>query len=520
MMRRMQHLGVSLIVTLVLSACGNDDGGGGPPLFVDPPGIRSVDGRLDVDLRIELTNTQVGGTPVMTHLYNGLFAPPTLILNQGDTIFLNLENGLSMQDTNLHYHGTSTSAHVWIGLHLSADRSWRDVLVPGQFPFRPSAGHFYYHPHWLGNTEFQIGSGLSGFIVVAGLLDPFPELSGIVQRVMILKDTQIVDGMVPDPPDSSMPTLRSLNGLVNPTIPIQPGEVQLWRVGNIGADIYYDLELEGHIFFEIARDGNRRTQLIERDHIFLPTSSRVEFLVYGGPPGEYAFITRAIDMGPQGDMYPEVTLGKLVSQGPELTPIPPPTNFPEVPDLRGMPICCRRTMDFSESSDGSQFCINNVQFDPNITDTTVRLGCIEEWTVNNCTGENHVFHHHHLDFQIIENNGEAVPFLGRRDTVSVDFRAAAEEHPDRCQCDDDGNCFNCTCPTAEDPFGSVKLLIPYTDPVIIGRFVYHCHIGEHEDSFMMQAIEVSEDVGQCEAGTPSSTDREALTPLERAVCPF
>ena len=272
--------------------------------------------------------------------------------------------------------------------------------------------------------------------------------------------------------------------------------VQLWRVGNIGADIYYDLELEGHIFFEIARDGNRHTHLIERDHIFLPTASRSEFLVYGGPPGEYAFITRAIDMGPQGDMYPEVTLGTLVSQGPEQPLIPPPTDFPEVPDLRGMPICCSRTMDFAENSDGSQFCINNVQYDPNITNTTVRLGCVEEWTVTNCTGENHVFHHHQLDFQVIRKNGEDVPFNGRQDTVNVDFRVADDEHPDRCQCDDDGNCVNCTCPTEEDPFGSVVLLIPYTDPVILGRFVYHCHIGEHEDNIMMQAIEVSEEAGE------------------------
>ena len=337
---------------------------------------------------------------------------------------------------------------------------------------------------------------------------------------MILRDIQIVDGRVPNPPDSSMPTLRTLNGLVNPSIPIQPGEVQLWRVGNIGADIYYNLELEGHIFFEIARDGNRHTHLIERDHIFLPTASRSEFLVYGGPPGEYAFITRAIDMGPQGDMYPEVTLGTLVSQGPEQPLIPPPTDFPEVPDLRGMPICCSRTMDFAENSDGSQFCINNVQYDPNITNTTVRLGCVEEWTVTNCTGENHVFHHHQLDFQVIRKNGEDVPFNGRQDTVNVDFRVADDEHPDRCQCDDDGNCVNCTCPTEEDPFGSVVLLIPYTDPVILGRFVYHCHIGEHEDNIMMQAIEVSEEAGECEAGTPSSIDREELSPIERAACPF
>ena len=38
--------------------------------------------------------------------------------------------------------------------------------------------------------------------------------------------------------------------------------------------------------------------------------------------------------------------------------------------------------------------------------------------------------------------------------------------------------------------GEVKLLVPFTDPVIIGRFMYHCHVLKHEDRGMMANIEV------------------------------
>jgi Multicopper oxidase len=34
------------------------------------------------------------------------------------------------------------------------------------------------------------------------------------------------------------------------------------------------------------------------------------------------------------------------------------------------------------------------------------------------------------------------------------------------------------------------VLIPFTDPVIVGKFVYHCHILEHEDKGMMAVIQV------------------------------
>ena len=334
----------------------------------------------------------------------------------------------------------------------------------------------------------------------------------------MLKDIQIVNGAVPNPPVSANPTMRTLNGQVNPPITIQPGEVQLWRVGNIGADIYYDLELEGHTLYEIARDGNLHNQLVPRDHILLPTSARSEFLVVGGPAGEYAFLTRAISMGPQGDTYPQTTLATLISEGAPLPELPLPQNFPAVTDLRNSPVCCSRTFDFSETPDGSQFCINNEQYMVDGTNTSVQLGCVEEWTVNNCTGENHVFHIHQLDYQVVEQNGQAVDFIGHQDTVALDFRAADAGHPDRCQCDDSGNCQNCTCPTPTDPQGSVKIRIPFTNPVILGHFVYHCHIGEHEDNGMMQNIHVSETAGACIAGTPSSTNREAQTPMERAVC--
>jgi FtsP/CotA-like multicopper oxidase with cupredoxin domain len=38
----------------------------------------------------------------------------------------------------------------------------------------------------------------------------------------------------------------------------------------------------------------------------------------------------------------------------------------------------------------------------------------------------------------------------------------------------------------------VKILIPFTNPVIVGKFVFHCHIVAHEDLGMMQTVEVTD----------------------------
>ena len=106
-------------------------------------------------------------------------------------------------------------------------------------------------------------------------------------------------------------------------------------------------------------------------------------------------------------------------------------------------------------------------FDPNRVDSTIEVGTIEQWTVNNASQELHAFHIHQIDFQVLEINGVPQPFVGRQDSVNVPFQ-----------------------PDDASPPGQVKLLMDFRNPIIEGRFVYHCHILEHEDGGMMAVAEV------------------------------
>ena len=45
-------------------------------------------------------------------------------------------------------------------------------------------------------------------------------------------------------------------------------------------------------------------------------------------------------------------------------------------------------------------------------------------------------------------------------------------------------------PATDDGPSVLKVVIPFTDPVIVGRFVYHCHAVDHEDKGMMGLIRV------------------------------
>jgi suppressor of ftsI len=86
--------------------------------------------------------------------------------------------------------------------------------------------------------------------------------------------------------------------------------------------------------------------------------------------------------------------------------------------------------------------------------------------VNNATAELHVFHIHQTDFQVLEVNGDPQPFIGHQEHVNVPYQPRG------------------------GPPGTVKILIDFRNPDIVGKFVYHCHILEHEDRGMMSVAEV------------------------------
>jgi FtsP/CotA-like multicopper oxidase with cupredoxin domain len=277
---------------------------------------------------------------------------------------------------------------------------------------------------------------------------------------MVLKDVQASsDGKVTTP-DYSKPTLRTINGIVRPSIAIRPGETQLWRVGNMGANLLYKLSIDGHEMVEIARDGNIHTKPVRQKTTILPPGARTEFLITGGAPGTYTFRTLAVNTGPDGDPTPEDTLGTLEVSGSQDTPVIIPETLSNVPDLRKLAVTGSRRIVFSENNDQGQFFINGKMYSPSRDDVVVPLGSVERWDLVNNSQEVHTFHIHQTDFQVIGRNGSAVEFLGYQDSVDI------------------------------GPGESIQIIIPFNRPSQVGRFVFHCHILEHEDGGMMQNIVV------------------------------
>jgi len=112
---------------------------------------------------------------------------------------------------------------------------------------------------------------------------------------------------------------------------------------------------------------------------------------------------------------------------------------------------------FTEDKNG--FYINGRKFAADAGPmTSARVGTYQHWRIVNQTAELHPFHIHQVHFLAYAENGVPLPQPAWLDTVNVPYR------------------------------GSVDLILDFTDPVIKGMSVFHCHLLNHEDKGMMAKI--------------------------------
>jgi len=438
---------------------------------------------------------------------------------------------MSAASTNLHFHGLSVppSCHQ--------DDVLRTLIEPGDPPYEyrfrippnEPPGLHWYHPHVHGITKAQVLGGASGALIIEGIEQANQALAGLAERTFVIRDQELQNPDARPVQTDSMPPpmimrdaegdiLNSGTGGGKPAkdlsinfvpvsyprylpaiIRLPPGERQLWRVLNASAITYLDLQIlvgsQLQALGVVALDGVPVNEadpagsgILWQSHALVPPAGRVEFVFKGPNEGTSAsLVTRTVDTGPAGENDPTRPIATIISDpnaarqrlrpGTSLRPL----LQPRLPGLANVTPARTRKLYFSErphnaadpnsltdffiTVDGQQPKL----FDPNskAPDIVVRQGDVEDWIIENRTQELHAFHIHQIHFMVKEWNGVPLdePYL--RDTVNVGYW--------------DGR---------SSQYPSVKLRMDFRDPNIVGIFVYHCHLLEHEDNGMMGTIQV------------------------------
>ena len=331
------------VAILCAPASRSEDTSGGTstsaPEIPEPIALISENGALDLTLTVRPARIEVAGRTLISNVYNGLYIPPVIRLKRGDELRLKFINEMGPTETgiehpevsNLHFHGMaippvqpaddvymlvppaggivkhehhdghheeqgSESKHVdhTIGAEIMPtnvyDYRW---TVPADH----ATGLFWYHPHPHGMSEAQVLGGMSGMLIVDDLIERlYPELANLKRRTLILKDFQLPGA------DDDDPKTKTINGISAGLMTAAPsGAFEIWEIGNLGADAYFDLALDGHGFWLLEQDGNALERPHKIDHVFLPPASRARVVVEVGKPGLYGLRSRAIDTGTAGD---------------------------------------------------------------------------------------------------------------------------------------------------------------------------------------------------------------------------
>ena len=409
----------------------------------------------------------VPGAATDMFAYNGQFPGPTLEFREGDRVTVHFKNELP-EPTTIHWHG--------LHLPFTSDGSPFHPVAPGErydyvFTIRPgTAGTYWYHPHPHHRTGYQIAKGLYGAVIVRAADDP---LRALPEKLILISDNRFAAGNSIDLPASISPEgvadrengregeVVFVNGSVMPTISIRAGEVQRWRVINASAARVYRLRIPGHKLLHVGSDGGLFERAVEVDEILVANAERVELLVRGtGAPGD-----RAVLQALPYDRYVPQTRPRTWNQTRELLALQysaqPPVAAVTLPAvLRPIPVLDTARATARRLMVLTQGMINAQVMDPDRVDVSAPLDATEIWEIENLVGMDHPFHLHGFQFQVLDRNGVAEPFRSWKDVVNV------PKH------------------------GTARFIVRYANHP--GKWMFHCHILDHEDHGMMGILEVHE----------------------------
>lgn len=410
--------------------------------------------------------------------YNGNYLGPTLVLQKGHHVTMNMMNMIG-DTTTVHWHGLHVAPMNDGGPHtpILADSTWSPDFVVSN-----NAATCWYHPHLHHKTMSQVLKGAAGFIIVRDSAEnalALPRTYGTDDFPLVFQfetfDTTTKQIRIDDEQDNALLVNGALKGMLD-----VPAQIVRFRL----------LNASSHRFFQFGMSDNRTFQQIATDAGLLNAPVSLKQLQLG--PGERAEIL--IDFsGQQGSTYNLMQYGSKLPSGypggppdamgmmklgpldnkdfgvlqfnvvaPTASPItaipsalgnsvPPPSAGATV---RTVAITGKTAMSMTD------FLINGKTYDPMVMDFTTQQGNVEVWKITNQSMMPHPFHIHGNWFFVTKLNGATPPanLQGPKDVITV-------------------------APMA----GSVELVIRYDDFAdSVMPYMYHCHILSHEDKGMMR----------------------------------
>jgi len=434
----------------------------------------------------ESTKQLVTGNQTITGAINNeSIWGPTLFINKGDLVHMNVTNNLN-ESTTVHWHGMHLPSVMDGGPHqvIPAGTLWQPYWT-----VMNQATTLWYHPHLHETTQAQMTKGLGGFIIVK---DP-------QEAALALPRTYGVDDIVLALTSRSYtPTTNTFvsstrvygdymlsNGTPNAQISL-PKQCVRMRILNAEIERAYNLGFsDNRTFYIIGNDGGLLNAPVAVTRVKLLVGERIEIMVnLGGDTVGSSLDLKAYNSGqtlgfPGGEPNTSGDFGSLLNNidfnvlhinvAATTTATTPITSVPTALATNtywtATDATVTRSIAVTNGNPGPAsvpFNFDNVTYSLNMTPKVVNLNDVEKWTVTNNNVFGHSFHLHDVEFKIVARNGSASAVGTHESGWKDTFYLPRNE--------------SVTFVAKFDDFADSDVNHPY---------MYHCHFGGHEDGGMM-----------------------------------
>ncbi len=431
---------------------------------------------FNLTIKDTFAQLKTGNQTITGAINNNNFWGPTLIMNKGDVVNMNVTNKLN----------DSTTVH-WHGMHLPAvmDGGPHQIIPPGTLwqPYwtvKNQAATLWYHPHLHEMTQEQLTKGVGGFIIIRDAQEAalaLPRTYGVDDIPLALTSRRYDASNAFVYTNCSYGDYMLTNGTPNAQVNLPKQYVRL-RILNAEMERAYNLGFsDNRNFYVIGNDGGLLNAPVTVNRMILAVGERVEILVdlsadavgssidlkaynsgfsLGFPGGEPA------TSGQFGSLLNNTTFSLLhinvIAAKPNAITTKPTTLINNTYWTAADATVNKSVAVTNGNPGGTPFNLDNFTFNINTINKTVNLDAIEKWTITNNQVFGHTFHIHDVEFKIVarssgtintyESGWKDVLYLPKGETAT--FVAKFDDYSDA-----------------------------------LHPFMYHCHFSPHEDGGMM-----------------------------------
>jgi len=431
--------------------------------------------------------------------YNGQFPGPTIEARRGEPLLVEWINALPSKhflpiDRTLHgaEHDkpeVRAVTHVH-GARVDAknDGFPEDWYTPGQstlyhYPNSQDAATLWYHDHAMGITRLNIYAGLLGAYIVRDDEEQALDLPSSECDIPLLLCDRLVaqDGQLyyPVSEDPAAPwvmqcngNLVLCNGKIFPYLEVEPRRYR-FRLINTANTRFFDLSLShDRPLQQIASDQGLLPAPLQRTRIELYPAERADVVIDFSE-----FAGKNVQLRHQAEGILEFRVRDHGRRDPSSLP----ASLRAVPRIDPATAVQNRILTLNETDDANgnamTMLLDGKRWSDPVTEKP-RQNTLETWSFVNLTGDAHPIHLHLVRFQIIDRRPfDLFAWNAQRKLVFTGPPVLPESQE-----------LGWKDTVRADPGMVTRIAMRFEGEP--GRYVWHCHLLEHEDNEMMRPFEV------------------------------